>query len=75
MAYDARKRQAMPKWADVEAIVAVYERCAEMNAAGGRFQVDHIHPLSSPVLCGLHVHYNLQIIPAVENQRKGNRLP
>lgn len=76
MAYEARKKQAMPAWADRAAIAEIYERCAAMNAEGGQqYQVDHIHPLASPLLCGLHVDYNLQIIPAVENQKKGNRLP
>lgn len=75
MAYEARKKQAMPAWADRAAIDAVYERCAAMNRLGDtQYQVDHIMPLASPIMCGLHVDYNLQIIPARENQSKGNRV-
>lgn len=75
MMYEARKRQAMPSWADKAAIFAVYEKCADMNKNSAiKYQVDHIYPLCSPVMCGLHVHYNLQIIPAEENQRKSNKV-
>lgn len=72
--YEARKRRAKPPWADDEKIFAVYQRCAEMNRESPRkYHVDHVIPLSSPVICGLHVHTNLQILSARENQSKSNR--
>lgn len=42
-------------------------------ALPGDWHVDHIHPLRHERYCGLHVPWNLQIIPGIENIRKGNR--
>ena len=35
--------------------------------------VDHIIPLNSKVVCGLHIETNLRIIDLEENKSKGNR--
>jgi len=35
-------------------------------------EVDHIVPLKSSTVCGLHTQANLQILPSVDNSRKGN---
>ena len=40
---------------------------------GLEWDVDHIVPLKNPIVCGLHVESNLQVIPELENIRKGNR--
>ena len=61
-------RRALPAWADLDKIAIVY---AEAQKAPG-MHVDHIVPLQSDLVCGLHVHHNLQILPATVNLSKGN---
>jgi hypothetical protein len=75
MRYYARKLKATPCWADIRAIDAVYEEAARRTAATGvPHHVDHIVPLQGREVCGLHVAWNLRVIPARDNRRKSNRL-
>ena len=73
----ARKLNATPAWANQFFIEEIYElaRMRTQQKTGGitEWQVDHIVPLQHPLVQGLHVEYNLQVIPALQNQRKGNR--
>jgi hypothetical protein len=41
---------------------------------GFSWHVDHTLPLQGKTVSGLHVPTNLQVIPAVDNIRKGNRV-
>lgn len=60
-------RKSTPKWADKQEIVQFYKD----RPAGSH--VDHIIPLKGKGVCGLHVRWNLQYLPATENLKKGNR--
>ncbi len=65
--YRAAKR-ATPAWADFAAIRRVYEAAVRLG-----FEVDHVVPLQSPIVCGLHCHGNMQLLDERENMRKSNR--
>lgn len=73
----AMKLQRTPAWLtadDFAAIKAIYAEAAEKIAATGlSWHVDHIVPLLGENVSGLHVPWNLQVIPGSENMRKGNR--
>lgn len=72
--HQTAKLRATPPWADHDAIKAVYAKCVEVERATGiPHHVDHIVPLQGKTVRGLHVHFNLQIIPGRENQSKGAR--
>ena len=70
----AAKLQATPKWASESLILAMYEECQlKSEETGILHHVDHIVPLISDIVCGLHSEDNLQILPALDNLSKGNR--
>ena len=64
----AARRACMPKWVDRAAIKAIYDNCPS------GYHVDHVVPIKGKYVCGLHVPWNLQYLPPLENIRKGNRL-
>lgn len=71
----AQIRQAMPVWANIADIVAVYRESVRLTEETGvPHHVDHIVPLGGDNVCGLHVSWNLRAIPGVDNMRKGNRV-
>lgn len=66
--------RATPEWADLDAIRALYKLAAELSKSSGVKQhVDHMVPLKGRGVCGLHVEYNLQVVPWLDNLKKGNR--
>lgn len=69
----AKKKKATPLWADINRIKYIYAHCQWLNKTFNcNMQVDHIVPLNGKNICGLHIHQNLQVIPAEENIKKNN---
>jgi hypothetical protein len=72
-----KKKMAMPKWItkdDIDAIKEIYAEAHRLTKETGiKMHVDHIIPICGKYVSGLHVPDNLQIIPATENSRKGNK--
>lgn len=67
---------AVPKWlstAQLGQIEAVYNHARDCRAVSGQeYHVDHVVPVIHPDVCGLHVPWNLQVLPQDVNDSKGN---
>ena len=59
--------KAMPLWASKEKISAIYKEAREKGLT-----VDHIIPLTHPLVCGLHCETNLQLLSKSDNSSKNN---
>ncbi len=75
--WDARRRalekHALPAWANLEAIAEFYREARELTKLMGvEWHVDHIVPLQSKNVCGLHVEHNLRVVLDFENRSKSN---
>ena len=68
------KLGATPAWADLKKIRDIYRICRKVSEFTGIVHhVDHVVPLTSSQVCGLHCEANLQILPGEENLKKHNR--
>jgi hypothetical protein len=75
--YRRSKVSAQPVWLsekDKDRIKDMYLLAEDLQIVSGqKYQVDHIIPLRSKTVCGLHVPWNLQVLPADLNLAKGNK--
>lgn len=70
----ARVKNATPQWANAFILEEAYALARlRSQATGIKWHVDHIVPLTSDVVCGLHCESNIQVIPGRANFAKGNR--
>jgi hypothetical protein len=75
--YQASKVSATPPWLTDEhkkQILEFYALSKDCSVVTGEaYHVDHIVPLRGRNICGLHVPWNLQVLPSDINISKGNR--
>jgi 5-methylcytosine-specific restriction endonuclease McrA len=73
-----KHRQATPPWItrkQKSEIRQLYQIAITMSkTTGERYVVDHIIPLRSDYVCGLHVPWNLRVITQEENLKKSNKV-
>jgi hypothetical protein len=73
-----KHREATPKWLSRKQrseIRQIYQIAITMTqTTGEQYVVDHIVPLRSDYVCGLHVPWNLRVITQEENLKKSNKL-
>ncbi|AUR82834.1 hypothetical protein NVP1029O_01, partial [Vibrio phage 1.029.O._10N.261.55.A7] len=65
----SRKKQATPIWFDAKSASVLYEKAREFG-----LEVDHVVPLTSNLVCGLHCTDNLQLLSREENMKKLNKV-
>lgn len=74
-----KHRQATPSWLTKRQKAEtrqMYQIAITMTqTTGEQYVVDHIYPLRSDVVCGLHVPWNLRVMTQDENLKKSNSLP
>lgn len=72
--YQASKIRATPAWADRAKMAEFYFASDFLGMVTGEWHhVDHVIPLRSKLVCGLHTEQNLRVIPGTDNLSKGNR--
>lgn len=70
----ALQKKALVPWADKAAMREMYAVAKQLERTTGiKHHVDHIVPLQSQFVCGLHCEGNLQVLPAFLNHQKLNR--
>lgn len=71
IAYNAEKRARVKRasvvWHDSKMVKTVYQKASDMQ-----MEVDHIVPITSDFVCGLHSWDNLQLLDKELNQSKKN---
>ena len=73
--YRSAKDARQPKWLkpiDLFEMESIYTYCSALRSVGLDYHVDHIVPLRGETVSGLHVPWNLQLLPGRENMSKGN---
>ena len=73
----AQKLKATPEWLSNDQLLFIesfYTQARDCELVSGeKYHVDHIVPLQGRNVCGLHVPWNLQVLPSDINISKSNQ--
>lgn len=70
------QRHATPPWLDKKTVEPFYDEARRLTQQTGILHhVDHRYPIVHERLTGLHVPWNLCVVPASVNWSKNNRIP
>lgn len=76
--YSAAAREAiaraLPSWLSCDHLMDIRNIYLQARGLGPNYHVDHIVPLRGKNVSGLHVPWNLRIIRASDNLKKGNKI-
>jgi hypothetical protein len=72
MRYRTARLRRTPVWASQQAVLAFYEQAKNSVEP---VHIDHIYPIRSSVVSGLHTADNLCVLPQTLNTAKSNRIP
>jgi len=76
--YRAKLNSCTPSWLTSKHFLLIEEFYIEARSmsekTGVMYQVDHIEPIQGKYSTGLHVPWNLQVLPHYENESKSNKL-
>lgn len=71
----AKRNKATPPWLSADhrrQIKAFHAHANDCRVVSGQaYHVDHVVPIKHPLVCGLHVPWNLQVLPQDVNDAKG----
>lgn len=74
----SKHRAATPCWLTAQQrtdMRRIYETAITLSKTTGTpYVVDHIVPLRHPLVCGLHVPWNLQVMTREDNLKKSNKV-
>lgn len=71
--YVEQKILATPPWVSHKEMMALQvEKLRISEQSGIRHVLDHVVPLNHPMVCGLNVPWNIQVVPYWHNSRKSN---
>jgi hypothetical protein len=74
----SQKLNAAPPWLtnkQLKEMENLYWLARDLETVSGqKYHVDHIIPLKGKTVCGLHVPWNLQVLPSDINLSKSNRI-
>ena len=59
----------IPPWVCIADFVPA---CRAALRKGAEYELDHVIPLSHPLVCGLHVPANLRVVKRTTNRKKSN---